>query len=65
MCLVVHEIVQRDARLLAIRLDHNVGNLGYVAHFRRAVETRIVLRLAELKNGLYVLTLSNHKVIAL
>lgn len=65
MSLIVHEIVKRDAVFGAIRLDHDVRNLGHMAHFRRAMKACIVLTLAEFEDGLDILRLSHHKIITL
>lgn len=65
MRLITQKVIERDACFLAILLDNDGRNLSHVAHFRRAVKACIVLCLAELKNRLNVLRLSDNQIIAL
>jgi hypothetical protein len=65
MRLIAHEIMERNACLLAIRLHDNGRYFGYMTHLGRAVKACVVLSLAELKNGLNVLLLGDNQVLAL
>jgi hypothetical protein len=63
--MVCHELVERDAIALKVCINKDVGHLSGVAHFRRSVESSVVLSLAEFKDWLDILLIGNNKVVAL